>query len=52
MRRVFLLLLAACAPDLTPPEFLVDRPRVLAIKATPADRTLLRQLLRFILCLL
>ena len=38
MRRVFCLLLAmACAPDLGPPDFLVDRPRIIAIKATPAE---------------
>jgi hypothetical protein len=38
MRRACLLLLAAaCAPDLGPPDFLVDRPRVIAIKATPPE---------------
>ena len=36
-RALFLLLAAACAPDLGPPDFLVDRPRIIAIKATPAE---------------
>jgi hypothetical protein len=32
-----LLLLAACAPDLGPPAFLVDRPKILAIQSVPAE---------------
>ncbi|HEY2030565.1 MAG TPA: hypothetical protein VGH20_15305 [Myxococcales bacterium] len=37
MRRACLLVLAACAPDLGPPEYLVDRPRVIAVQASPAE---------------
>jgi hypothetical protein len=38
MRRAALfLLLAACAPELGPPDFLVDRPRVIAIQSVPPE---------------
>lgn len=38
MKRVLLLLLAvACAPDFGSPEYLVDRPRVLAIQSVPPE---------------
>jgi hypothetical protein len=36
-RAALLLLLAACAPEPGPPDSLVDRPRVIAIKAIPPE---------------
>jgi hypothetical protein len=36
-RAVLLLLATACAPDFGSPEFLVDRPRVLAIQSVPPE---------------